>query len=86
MPTNIALSSHLESFVHQQINSGRYRNANEVIDAGLSLLESYEEHQKTKSIALQEAINEGLNSGEGVPAEEVFKRLEAKYSAMLEEN
>ena len=34
--------------------------------------------------ALREAIAVGLASGPGIPEEEVFDRLEAKYRAMAE--
>ena len=42
--TSIALGQHFEDFVKFRINEGRYKNASEVIRAGLRLLE--EEEQK----------------------------------------
>ncbi len=83
MPTSVALSSHFESFIRQQVDSGRFNNASEVVRAGLRLLEDQETQQATKLNALREAIAAGLASGPGVPAEEVFDRLEAKYQAMV---
>jgi antitoxin ParD1/3/4 len=84
MPTSVALSSHFESFIRQQVDSGRFNNASEVVRAGLRLLEDQETGQAAKLNALHEAIAAGLASGPGLPAEEVFDRLEAKYQAMAE--
>ncbi|HID9470848.1 TPA: type II toxin-antitoxin system ParD family antitoxin [Serratia liquefaciens] len=82
MPTSIALSPHFEKFVHEQIDSGRYGNVSEVIRAGLRLLEEHERAMKIEE--LQVAIVQGVESGEGVPAEEAFARLRAKYQRMVD--
>ncbi len=84
MPTSVALSSHFESFIRQQVDSGRYNNASEVVRAGLRLLEDQELHQSVRLEELRSAIAAGLTSGPGTPAEQVFDRLEAKYQAMIE--
>jgi len=57
--TSIALGEHFEEFVKEQIKDGRYKNASEVIRAGLRLLESEEQ----KVILLRKAIQEGIDSG-----------------------
>ena len=85
MPTSVALSHHFESFVRQQVDSGRFNNVSEVVRAGLRLLENQEAQQTAKLHALREAIAVGLASGPGTPADEVFDRLEAKYLAMAEQ-
>jgi len=84
MPTSVALSPHFETCIRQQVDSGRFNNVSEVIRAGLRLLEEREAEQATKLQALREAIAVGLASGPGIPEEEVFDRLEAKYRAMAE--
>ena len=84
MPTSVALSPHFETFIRQQVDSGRFNNVSEVVRAGLRLLEEREAEQATKLQALREAIVVGLASGPGIPEEEVFDRLEAKYRAMAE--
>lgn len=57
--TSISLGGHFEHFVEDNIASGRYNNASEVIRAGLRLLE--EEEARIK--ALKHAIQEGIDSG-----------------------
>lgn len=49
MPTrNINLTSHYDEFVAGSIDSGRYKNASEVIRAGLRLLEEQEIEKEEK--------------------------------------
>jgi antitoxin ParD1/3/4 len=80
MPTSIALSLHFETFIRNQVDSGRYNNVSEVVRAGLRLLEDSETQQAIRLAALQADLNKGLNSGPGIPAQEVFDRLKAKYA------
>ncbi len=82
MPTSVALSSHFEHFVREQVESGRFNNASEVVRAGLRLLEDQQTQASMKMDALRAAIASGMASGPGIPAEAVFDRLEAKYRAM----
>lgn len=56
--TSISLGDYFDRFVSTQLESGRYKNASEVIRAGLRLLEN----QETQALALKNAIEEGLNS------------------------
>ena len=58
--TSIILGNHFDDFVGNQLNSGRYSSASEVVRAGLRLLED----QETKLKALQEALIAGEESGE----------------------
>lgn len=57
--TSVSLGDYFENFVDGRISEGRYKNASEVIRAGLRLLE--EEESKIKS--LKQAIQEGIDSG-----------------------
>ena len=57
--TSVALGDYFENFVDNKVSTGRFKNASEVIRAGLRLLEEEEE----RIIALRKALDEGINSG-----------------------
>ncbi|HAX6831387.1 TPA: type II toxin-antitoxin system ParD family antitoxin, partial [Escherichia coli] len=67
MPTSVSLSPYFETFIREQIESGRYNNTSEVIRAGLRALEEREQQIKLES--LQSAVTAGINSGESKSAE-----------------
>jgi len=57
--TSVSLGDYFEDFVENRIAEGRYKNAREVIRAGLRLLEE----EESKIAALRTAMQEGVNSG-----------------------
>lgn len=57
--TTIALGSHFDEFVSERVKNGRYNSTDEVVRAGLRLLESTE----TKLEMLRTMLAEGENSG-----------------------
>jgi antitoxin ParD1/3/4 len=57
--TSVSLGDYFEGFVESRIAEGRFKNASEVIRAGLRLLEE----EENKVIALRSAIQEGIHSG-----------------------
>ena len=57
--TSVSLGNYFEEFVDSKVAQGRYKNASEVIRAGLRLLE--EEENKVQ--ILKNAIQEGIDSG-----------------------
>lgn len=74
--TSVSLGNYFESFVEDSISQGRFKNASEVIRAGLRLLEEEENSAK----ALKNAIHEGIESGiaEHFNPTEHLKTLKAK--------
>ncbi len=57
--TSIILGNHFEQFINQEISSGKYTSASEVIRTALRLLED----EKNKVIQLRKALEEGEKSG-----------------------
>lgn len=57
--TSVSLGDYFEGFVESRIAEGRFKNASEVIRAGLRLLEE----EENRVIALRNAIQDGSNSG-----------------------
>jgi antitoxin ParD1/3/4 len=57
--TSISIGNYFDSFIKSKISSGRYKNASEVVRAGLRLLEE----EENKIMALKAAIQEGIESG-----------------------
>jgi antitoxin ParD1/3/4 len=57
--TSVSLGDYYEEFVDGKISEGRFKNASEVIRAGLRLLEV----EESKIVTLKKAIEEGINSG-----------------------
>ena len=83
MPTSVALGNHFETFVRDQVRSGRFNNVSEVVRAGLRLLEEREERKQLELEALRAEIAAGRASGSAKSADAVFDRLEAKYVAQV---
>ncbi|HEA16722.1 MAG TPA: type II toxin-antitoxin system ParD family antitoxin [Pseudoalteromonas prydzensis] len=57
--TSVTLGDHFDNFINQQLKSGRYGSASEVIRAGLRALED----QEIKTMNLRNMLIDGENSG-----------------------
>jgi antitoxin ParD1/3/4 len=57
--TSISLGTYFDSFIQSRISTGRFKNASEVVRAGLRLLEE----EENKIAALRDAVQEGIDSG-----------------------
>lgn len=76
--TSVSLGNHFESFIENIISNGRFKNASEVIRAGLRLLED----EENQIIALKAAIQEGIESGiaSNFDAQQHLENLKARKS------
>ena len=66
-----AVGSHFEEFIRNQVKSGRYNNASEVVRHGLRMVEEHE----AKLQALQEHVNIAISRGGSNTDEEVESAL-----------
>ena len=57
--TSVSIGDYFDNFIQSRISAGRYKNASEVVRAGLRLLEE----EENKIIVLRAAIQEGIESG-----------------------
>ncbi|MGO1077119.1 type II toxin-antitoxin system ParD family antitoxin [Inquilinus sp. CA228] len=78
MPRSFALGERFEAFIDQQVKSGRYNNASEVVRDGLRILEDLELVRQKRV----EEIRQLLAEAEGddlIPADQVFDELRRRY-------
>ncbi len=83
---NISITKELERFVEQEVKSGLYQSASEVIRAALRRLKQDQEHRTPRFVVsskkrLEEKILEGISEldlGEGLPATQIFAELRTR--------
>ena len=80
MPSSYAVGVHFEQFIKDQLSGGSHASASEVVRDALRLLEREEQHRKASMEDLRSEVQQGLSSGPGSFAEDVFQRLERKYA------
>lgn len=85
MPSSYVIGKHFENFIRQKIESGRYNSASEVIREALRLLEEQEELRSAQLNNLRQQLQEGKESGPGIPVNKVLDRLETKYNKLMSE-
>jgi antitoxin ParD1/3/4 len=85
MSSSYTIGSHFENLVKQKIESGRYSSASEVVRHALHLFEEHEELRATQIKNLCQQLQEGKESGTGIPADKLFDRLESKYNKLTSE-
>lgn len=77
--TSFILGDHFDSFIHAQVETGRYANATDVIRSGLRLLEEREQEVE----ALRRALVEGETSGVAGPLDIDKIKQQARTDAGL---
>jgi antitoxin ParD1/3/4 len=88
MASSYSLGTHLEGFIQEQIASGRYGNASEVVRAALRMLEEHEEGRPLRAMLREEKIawlkaeiQKGVDSGEPIDGDKVFAEARAYVKA-----
>ena len=85
---NINLTDALDRFVAEQVASGQFQNASEVVREGLRLMKREQAVHVAKVEALRAAIQEGIDSGPPIPVDdigawldEIDAEVEAEFAA-----
>ena len=81
---NIALTPHLDKFVRDKIESGRYQSASEVVREGLRIMERLEMERQQAISEAGEKIRHGyeqIKRGETVDARDVLAEIKAMSKA-----
>lgn len=80
MPGDPEIGADCEALIERLLASGRYASRSEVLRAGLRLLQEHEADMERRRAAIFVSIDEAIRdieSGNGIPAEEVFAMMEA---------
>ena len=85
MPSSYALGERYEKMMEDLLASGRYNSKSEILRAGLRLVEESEARYLTELEELREAVRIGMESGPGVPAEEVRAHLKERIRKIAAE-
>ena len=75
---SVEIPQDLMPFVQAVITGGRCRNETEVVGEALRVFQEVEQLRNH----LREFILEGMNSGESIPGDEVFERLERRAAEL----
>ncbi|ADZ92026.1 type II toxin-antitoxin system ParD family antitoxin [Marinomonas mediterranea] len=81
---NVNLSPVFEDYIKQQLDTGMYNNASEIIREALRIKMQQDEVYQAKLIALRAAVTAGLESGEPEPFDVNAILAEAKGRAGLD--
>jgi antitoxin ParD1/3/4 len=78
MPASYSIGEHFEQFVQDQVGTGQYASASEVVRDALRLLEERKQVQQAKLEALRAQLQQGIDGGGNRPADKVFDEVRAR--------
>ena len=76
----ITMPAEMAATLRQTVAGGEYASTIEVVREALREWTRARDIERRDLESLREAIQAGLNSGPGIPAEEVFAELRARYA------
>ncbi|MHA6688952.1 type II toxin-antitoxin system ParD family antitoxin [Devosia sp. A449] len=83
MAISAELGETLEKVVTDLVENGRYNSKSEVLREGVRLVQEREARFKELEAKLQVGLDE-IDAGLGIPADDVFAELMARYGEMAE--
>ena len=81
---SIALPRDMVTAIKEAVDAGDYSTTSEVIRDAVRDWRLKRRIEAMDVEELKRLVQEGIDSGPSIPAEEVFARLKAKYAAMVE--
>ena len=76
----ITMPSDMTETLCQTVAGGEYASTSEVVREALRDWTRNRDTERRELETLRDAIKEGLDSGPGIPADEVFAELRARYA------
>jgi antitoxin ParD1/3/4 len=83
MASSVNLGEQLEAFITDAVKNGRYGSRSEVLREGVRVIQEREKRLAKLDAQLARAVDD-IEAGRTYDADEVFARLERKYSNMAE--
>ena len=81
---NVELGQHFDGFIEQQVESGRFQDASDVVRAALRLLESNEMSSAERRAELKRSIDAAFDdAAPSIPAGQVFASLRAYHAERM---
>ncbi len=77
----ITMPAEMAETLRQTVAGGEYASTSEVVREALRDWARARDAERRELEELRSAIRAGLNSGPGIPAEDVFAELRARYAA-----
>lgn len=76
----ITMPAEMAATLRKTVDGGEYASTSEIVREALRDWTRKQNEDRRDLEALRAAIKEGLDSGPGIPAEEVFAELRARYA------
>lgn len=76
----ITMPAEMAEILRQSVQSGEYASPSDVIREALRVWQQNRDTEYCAGDTLREAIKTGLNSGPGIPADQVFDEMRARYA------
>lgn len=77
----ITMPAEMAAALRKTVAGGEYASTSEVVREALREWTRARDIERRDLETLREALQAGLNSGPGIPAEEVFAELRARYAS-----
>lgn len=77
----VTISADMAAMLRHTIQDGEYSTTSEIVREALRDWTRKRDTERRDLEALRAAIKEGMSSGPGIPAEQVFAELRARFAA-----